>query len=72
MPHAPQLLLSLVRSRHTPEQLVRPVRHETVHTPAEQTVPDGHTFLHAPQLLTSVASSRQTPMQLVVPAPQET
>ena len=55
-----------------PVQLVSPVRHETVHVPREQTVPEGHTLPQAPQLLTSVASSRQTPVQLVVPAPHET
>ena len=36
-PQAPQLLLSLVRSRHTPEQLVVPVAHVTLHVPAEHT-----------------------------------
>ena len=55
-----------------PVQLVRPVRHDTVHVPREQTVPEGHTLPHAPQLATSVASSRQTPEQLVVPAPHDT
>ena len=49
-----------------PVQLVRPVRHETVQVPREQTVPEGQAFPHAPQLFTSVARSRQTPEQLVV------
>ena len=36
-PHAPQFAVSLVRSRHTPEQFVVPDTQLTVHTPAEQT-----------------------------------
>jgi hypothetical protein len=68
----PQLALSLVMSRQTPEQLVRPVLHETVHVPREQTVPEGQALPHVPQLLLSVARSRHTPEQLVVPAPHET
>ena len=36
-PHAPQFAVSLVRSRHTPEQLVVPDTQLTVQTPAEHT-----------------------------------
>ena len=36
-PQVPQLLLSVVRSRHTPEQLVVPATHDTVQAPREQT-----------------------------------
>ena len=36
-PQAPQLLLSVVRSRHTPVQLVVPDEHETEHVLPEQT-----------------------------------
>ena len=64
--------MSVVRSRQTLVQLVRPARHETVHVPREQTVPEGHTLPQVPQLLVSVGRSRQTPAQFVVPAPHET
>ncbi len=37
VPHMPQLLLSVVRSRHTPAQTVSPEPQLTVHTPAEHT-----------------------------------
>ena len=66
-PQVPQLLLSVWRSRHTPEQLVVPAEHDTAHTPAEQTVPAPHARPQAPQLLLSLVRSRHTPEQLVVP-----
>ena len=65
MAQRPQLLLSVVRSRQPPEQLVVPERHDTAHAPAEQSWPDGHTTPHAPQLLLSVFRSRQVPEQSV-------
>jgi hypothetical protein len=66
------LALSLVRLRHTPEQLVSPGPHDTVHTPDEQIWPAAQTRAQAPQLLLSVVRSRQTPEQLVVPAVHDT
>jgi hypothetical protein len=68
----PQLLLSVVRSRQTPEQLVVPAPHETVHMPREQIWPEGQPRPQAPQLALSVWRSRQTPVQLLVPAPHDT
>ncbi len=37
VPQAPQLLLSVVRSRHTPEQFVVPDTQLTAHDPPEHT-----------------------------------
>ncbi len=71
-PQAPQLLLSLARSRQTPEQLVVPAVHETVHALLEHTWPAGQARPQAPQLALSVVRSRQMPEQLVVPDAQET
>ena len=68
----PQLPLSVVRSRHTPEQLVVPDTQLTVHTPAEHTWPDAHARPHMPQLLLSVVRSRHAPEQFVVPARHDT
>ena len=68
----PQLALSVVRLRQTPEQLVVPAAHETLHVPPEHTVPEAHARPQAPQLLLSVIRSRQTPEQLVRPVPHET
>jgi hypothetical protein len=53
-PQAPQLALSVVRSRHTPEQLVVPEAHDTLHVPAAHTWPAEQTCAHAPQLVLSV------------------
>ena len=36
-PQAPQWLLSVLKSRHTPEQLVVPDTHDTLHAPPEHT-----------------------------------
>ena len=72
MPQAPQLLLSVRRSRHTPEQLVSPVPHDTRQALDEQTCPVGHTMPQTPQLLLSLVRSRHTPRQSVVPATQLT
>jgi hypothetical protein len=61
----PQLLRSVWRSRHVPEQLVVPAPHETVQVPREQTWPAGHATPQAPQLSTSVWRSRQVPEQSI-------
>ena len=66
------MLLSVWRSRQTPEQLVVPARHETWHMLPEHTVPEAHARPQAPQLLLSVVRSRHTPEQLVVPIAHET
>ena len=71
-PQAPQLFVSVVRSRQMPEQLVVPATHVTVQVPAEHTWPEAHARPHMPQLLLSVVRSRQTPEQLVVPITHET
>ena len=58
-PHVPQLISSLDRSRHDPEQHPMPGSHTTPphrHSPSEQTTPEGHTFPHSPQLLGSDAT----------------
>jgi hypothetical protein len=60
LPHAPQLLGSLVRSTHLPLQTV-PVHVEEVHSPATQLSPAGQTVPHAPQLLGSSAVSTSQP-----------
>jgi hypothetical protein len=67
-PHSPQFVLSVCSERHVPLQFVRPAPHETLHAPAEQTVPDGHTIAHAPQFELSVCRFTHTPEQLVRPA----
>ncbi len=69
---APQLLLSVSRSRQTPEQFVVPDTQVTVHTPAEQTWPDEHARPQAPQFAVSLVRSRHTPEQFVVPDTQLT
>ena len=71
-PHVPQLLASVLVSRHVPEQLVSPVPHDTTHAPAEHTCPDGHACAQEPQLALSVLVSRQTPEQLVSPVLHDT
>ena len=63
-------MLSLPRSRHTPEQLVSPALHDTTHALATHTVPDAQVRPQAPQLFVSVVRSRHTPEQLVCPEPQ--
>jgi hypothetical protein len=59
----PQLLLSVWRSRQTPEQLVVPATHETEHVPAEHTCPEAQVRPHAPQFKRSVWRSRHVPVQ---------
>ena len=71
-PQAPQLALSLVRSRHTPEQLVVPAAHDTLHAPAAHTWPAEHTWPQRPQLVLSVLRLRHTPEQLVCPVGHDT
>ena len=70
-PHAPQLALSVARSRVF-EHAVEAVGHETPHAPVLQRLPAGQA---RPQNATGGVGSggrRQTPEQLVVPATQET
>ena len=69
MPHMPQFVLLLARSRHEPEQFVRPAPHVVWHAPAEHTVPAGQTLPHDPQFTLLLVRSRQVPEQLVRPAP---
>ena len=71
-PQMPQLARSVVRSRHTPEQFVRPAWQLNTHALALQTLPAAQTRPHEPQLLLSVDMSRHTPAQLVRPAPHDT
>jgi len=70
VPHAPQLPLSVVRSRQTPLQLVKPAEHDVVHLLALQMRPGGHTVPHAPQFVSSFVRSRHAPPQSVVPDAQ--
>jgi len=65
VPHAPQLLGSLARSRQTPEQLTVGDAQVAEHMPPEQICPDAHITPQPPQLLLSVAVARQVPEQLV-------
>jgi len=53
-PQAPQLVRSVASSRQTPEQLVVPAPHDTVHTPAEHTCPAAHARPQTPQSFTPV------------------
>ena len=70
MPHAPQLPLSVVRSRQTPLQSVRPAEHDVVHVLALQMRPGAQIVPHAPQFVLSLVRSRHAPEQSVVPAAQ--
>ncbi len=70
MPHAPQLVLSTRRSRHTPEQLVCPDGHTSEHVPDTQLRPVAHTRPQTPQLLPSVCRSRQLVPHAVSPVAQ--
>ena len=65
-------MLSTLRSRHTPEQFVKPVGHDTTQVDPVQIVPEAHARPQAPQLLLSVVRSRHTPEQLVCPEPHVT
>ena len=69
LPHAPQLLLSLLRSRQVPEQFVCPLLHTTVHALLTQACPVGHARLHAPQWALSVRGSRHAPPHRSRPPP---
>ena len=72
MPQAPQLLLSLVRSRQTPEQFESPLLHDTAHTPDEHTCPAMQALPQRPQFCRSVWMFWQAPEQLVKPVAHET
>jgi hypothetical protein len=54
--HCPQLIESVVKSVHTPLQLVCPAGQ---HSPAAQTFPPEHAYPQAPQLLAFVVKSTQ-------------
>jgi hypothetical protein len=62
-PQTPQWLGLEARLTHEPLQFVRPAPQLTVHAPAEQTLPGGHTTPHPPQLLGSLATLLQAPEQ---------
>jgi hypothetical protein len=69
LPHAPQFVSSLVRSRHDVPHAERGATHFVAQLPAAQTVPVAQTVPHVPQLLPSFCRSLQTPLQsLSVPA----
>ena len=75
VPQAPQASGSVVRSRHTLEQLVCPDPQVVTHTPAEQSWPPAQTLPQAPQLLVSLLRLRSQPLpgapsQLAKPALQ--
>jgi hypothetical protein len=59
-------------SRQAPEQLVKPVAHDTLHTPPEHTWPAGQMRPQPPQWLLSVPRSRQVLTQTVRPEPHDT
>lgn len=65
-PHAPQLVLLLLRLTHVPLQLVKPDR-QPLQVPLLQATPGGHWFPHVPQLWGLVFRLTQVPLQLVVP-----
>ncbi len=69
---APQLVLSVCRSRQVPEHTVCPAEQVVVQAPARQIWPPGQTLPQAPQWLVSVEVSRQVPEQLVWPPPHDT
>jgi hypothetical protein len=60
---APQLLKSVIRSTHVPEQFVIPVGHSQV--PLLHTWPGEQAWPQVPQLLTSVCGSTHAPEQAV-------
>ena len=72
--HAPQLLLSLVRSAHTGgvslEQAVSG-EHVELHEPPLHTCSAVHLLVHEPQWLASVCSLTQVPPQFAVPVAQQ-
>jgi hypothetical protein len=51
--HAPQVVGSVFRSWHPPEQFVSPPPHEAWHVPIEQASPAPHAFPHEPQFIGS-------------------
>ncbi len=82
LPHVPQLFGSVAASTHDVPHCVRGGMHTTttVHVPAAQLLPVGHTFPHEPQLLLSTCVSAQNrlvpaspvlePMHVVSPVAQ--
>jgi hypothetical protein len=62
VPHVPQLARSVWVFTQLPLQLLCPVWHCTVQTPAEQTSPDAHCRPQAPQLLRSLCSPASQPL----------
>jgi hypothetical protein len=65
VPHAPQLLKSLLVSTHLSLQFVIPAGHE--HVPFVHTPPAGHLLVQAPQLLVLLERSMQALPQFVWP-----
>ncbi len=70
VPHAPQLLESLVRSTHALLQLVRPVVHAVVQTPLEHTLGEEHVLPQPPQFAGLVSGSTQVVPHTISPAAQ--
>jgi hypothetical protein len=62
VPQVPQLDRSVWVFTQLPLQLLWPVWHCTVHTPAEQTSPEAHWRPQAPQLLRSLWSAASQPL----------
>lgn len=69
LPQVPQLLLSVLRSRHTMPQSVCPEEQPDEHTPPEHVWPAPQLLPHVPQLRRSLEVSTQKPLQLVRPPP---
>jgi hypothetical protein len=67
-PQAPQLLPSLIKLRHTPEQSVSPCWH--THAPPVQSCPDEQVMPQPPQLATFCVTSVQPLPQSIVLAAQ--
>jgi hypothetical protein len=65
----PQLLVSLARSTHAPEQSVRPVVQLATHAPLEQTLPAPHAMPQSPQLAGSSRTFTQVPEHCFSSAP---
>jgi hypothetical protein len=63
MPHAPQLVASVIRLLHVPEQSVWPLAQ--AHWPALQVCPLPHAMPHVPQLAASVIRLLHVPEQSV-------
>jgi hypothetical protein len=70
VPQAPQLPLSVCRSRQVPLHSEKPAVHDTLQLPPEHTRPEEQATPQAPQLVLSLSRSRQEPPQSTVPPAQ--